>query len=189
MTREATDGDQPTLDIDMSLWEPSAEPIRYVPRSRAYYGTLGYGEPYRWAQHDDAPFTPLTKPLAECRLGIVTTAAPFRPEFGDQGAWAAYNAPAKFRHTYSMPTDTIPDLRISHIGYDRKHTSAEDQRSWFPLEQLRQRQSEGRIGSISPRFYGVETTRSQRQTSERDAPDVAGMMRDDGVDIALLVAT
>ena len=32
-------------------------PIRYMDRSRAYYLTLGYGNPYRWAQHQDVPFT------------------------------------------------------------------------------------------------------------------------------------
>ena len=164
-------------------------PIPYVERSRAYYLAQGYDNPYRWAQHDDAPFAPLRKPLAECTVGIVTTAAPNRPELGDQGPGAEYNAAAKFRHTFSMPTDTIPDLRISHIGYDRKHTKAEDPNSWFPLLRLREAEAAGRIGAIAKRFYGVETTRSQRQTIERDAPDIVGMMREDGVDIALMVAT
>lgn len=167
----------------------AVQPIPYVQRSRAYYLSLGYEEPYRWAHHDDAPFTRLAKPLSECRVGILTTAAPHRPEYGDQGPGAAYNAEAKFRHTYSLPTDASIDLRISHIGYDRKHTTAEDQRCWFPLEQLRLQEAAGRIGGISPRFYGIETTRSQRQTTERDAPEIVRMMREDGVDIALCVPT
>lgn len=164
-------------------------PISYIARSRAYYLSLGYEEPYRWAHHTDAPFTRLAKPLAASRLAIVTSAAPYRPEFGDQGPWAAYNAEAKFRHVYTMPTDVLPDLRISHIGYDRKHTSAEDQDSYFPLKRLCEVEAAGRIGSISPRFYGIETTRSQRQTNERDAPEIARMMREDGVEAAILVAT
>ena len=172
--------------------EPSSvdvAPISYIARSRSYYMSLGYEEPYRWAHHTDAPFTRLAKPLAECRVAIVTTAAPYRPAFGDQGPWAAYNAEAKFRHVYTMPTDPTPDLRISHIGYDRKHTSAEDQDSYFPLERLRDAMAEGRIGEISPRFYGIETTRSQRQTNERDAPEVLRLMREDAIDVAVLVPT
>jgi D-proline reductase (dithiol) PrdB len=164
-------------------------PISYITRAKAYYGSLGYEEPYRWAHHVDAPFTPLPKPVAQLRIGILTTAAPYRPEFGDQGPWAAYNAEAKFRHTYTLPTDTLPDLRISHIGYDRTHTSAEDQDAFFPLKRLREAEVTGRISSISPRFYGIETTRSQRQTSERDAPEIARLMREDGVEAAILVAT
>ena len=70
MTREDSNSDRPAAKIDLSLWEPSPAPIRYVPRSRAYYGSLGYGEPYRWAEHDDAPFTAMTKPLSECRVGV-----------------------------------------------------------------------------------------------------------------------
>ena len=130
----------------------ATRPINYVPRSHAYYASLGYPDPYRWAAHDDAPFTRLAKPLGESRIGIVTTAAPYRAEFGDQGPWSAYNAEAKFRHTYSMPTDTMPDLRISHVGYDRKHTSAEDQDSYFPLKRLREAEAEGVVGSIASRF-------------------------------------
>ena len=164
-------------------------PISYITRSRAYYASLGYEEPYRWAHHTSAPFTRLAKPLAGARIGLVTTAAPYRPEFGEQGPWAPYNAGAKFRHVYTLPADTLPDLRISHIGYDRAHTSAEDQDSYFPLKRLREAEAAGRVASISPRFYGVETTRSQRQTSERDAPEVARLMREDGVDAAILVAT
>lgn len=164
-------------------------PISYISRSRAYYMSLGYEEPYRWAYHTDAPFTRLAKPLSASRLGIVTSAAPYRPEFGDQGPSAPYNAEAKFRHTYALPTAEMPDLRISHIGYDRKHTSAEDQNSYFPLLRLREAAAAGRVGGISARFYGVETTRSQRQTTERDAPEIARMMREDGVDAAILVAT
>jgi hypothetical protein len=164
------------------------EPIPYVPRSHAYYGSLGY-DPYRWAQHEDVPFARLQKPLAGSRLGIVTTAAPYRPEFGDQGPGAAYNAGAKFRHVYTLPIDPVPDLRISHIGYDRAHNRADDQESWFPLRKLQEAVACGRTGSLSPRFYGVETTRSQRQTTERDAPQILELMREDAVDVALLVAT
>ena len=42
-------------------------PIPYLHRITTYYQTLGYGAPYRWAQYNDVPFTPLTKPLSESR--------------------------------------------------------------------------------------------------------------------------
>ncbi len=98
-------------------------PIRYVDRSRAYYLALGYDNPYRWAHNRDVPFAPLTKPLTRSRVALITTAAPFKPDAGDQGPWAPYNASAKFTEVYSMPIEPAPDLRISHVGYDRKHTS------------------------------------------------------------------
>jgi glycine/betaine/sarcosine/D-proline reductase family selenoprotein B len=78
-------------------------------------------------------------------------------------------------------------VRIAHVTYDRTHTTAEDRNCWFPLAQLKRAAAEGRIGGVSPRFYGAPTTRSQRSTVERDAPDILAAMRDDGVDAAVLV--
>jgi D-proline reductase (dithiol) PrdB len=41
-------------------------------------------------------------------------------------------------------------LRISHIAYDRVHTSADDSGTWFPLPQLHLIAREGRIGEVAP---------------------------------------
>jgi D-proline reductase (dithiol) PrdB len=45
----------------------------------------------------------------------------------------------------------------------------------------------GRIGGLSPRFYGVPTEYSQRRTREIDAPEVLRLLRQDEVDAAVLV--
>src|SRR5207302_7602100 len=71
-------------------------PIPYMQRIRDYYQGLGYGAPYRWAHYAEVPFQPLEKPLAECRVALITTAAPLQPGKGDQGPGAPYNAAAKF---------------------------------------------------------------------------------------------
>jgi len=164
-------------------------PIRYIDRSRAYYLTLGYDNPYRWAHNRDVPFAPLSRPLTHCRVGLITTAAPFKPEAGDQGPWAPYNASAKFTGVYCMPIEPAPDLRISHVGYDRKHTSAEDINTYFPLQRLKEAAAAGRIGQLNSRFYAVPSLRSQRLTTERDAPAILEMCREDRIDAAILVAT
>ena len=97
-------------------------PIPYMQRTRDYYQALGFAS-YRWAHYADVPFTPLTRPLAQARVALITTAAPYQPGVGDQGPGAKYNAAAKFYKVYSDSTETIPDLRISHVGYDRTHTT------------------------------------------------------------------
>ena len=124
-------------------------------RTRAYYQGLGFGAPYDWAHYADVPFTPLRKPLAASRVAIVTTAAPYQPDKGDQGPGAPYNAAAKFFTVYSAPTDSDPDLRISHVSIDRQHTTAEDQGTYFPLAALRRAAQTGRIGDVAPRFHGA----------------------------------
>jgi glycine/betaine/sarcosine/D-proline reductase family selenoprotein B len=162
-------------------------PIPYMQRTREYYLALGYGNPYRWACHDDAPFAPLSKPLARCRIGLVTTAAPYQPDKGDQGPGAPYNGAAKFYQVYSGDTARDHDLRISHIGYDRVHTSAEDPNTWFPLPALRRLVKAGRIGALAPRFHGLPTNRSHRTTLEQDCPELLRRVREDGADAVVMV--
>jgi hypothetical protein len=161
-------------------------PIPYMQRTRDYYLRLGYGA-YRWAHFDEVPFTPLRTPLAQARLALITTAARFQPEAGDQGPGAAYNAAAKFYKVYSDSSDATPDLRISHVGYDRIHTKAEDPNTWFPLARLRTLVKNGRIGALAPRFHGAPTNRSHRVTIETDAPELLRRCREDGADAVLLV--
>jgi len=131
------------------------------------------------------PFHPLTKPLSQCRLAIVTTAAPFQPGKGDQGPGAPYNSAAKFFTVYSGDTAADHDLRISHIAIDRAHTSAEDSGTYFPLAELRRCAADGRIGSVAPRFHGLPTNRSHRATIEVDCAEVVRRCKEDQADAAL----
>lgn len=163
-------------------------PIPYRQRISTYYQTLGYGKPYRWAQYESVPFTPLTKPLADSRVSLITTAAPFQPGKGDQGPGAPYNAAAKFYRVYTGGIEGEPDTRISHIGIDRKHTTAADSNTWFPLKQLKRLATEGRIGSLAPEFIGAPTNRSQKVTIEQDCVDILAHVRAAGSDVAVLVA-
>jgi D-proline reductase (dithiol) PrdB len=163
-------------------------PIPYLQRIRDYYAGLGYGAPYRWAHYAEVPFQPLTKPLAMCRVALITTAAPYRPDRGDQGPGAPYNGGAKFYSVYSGDSAIDHDLRISHLAYDRAHTTAEDQNSWFPLPQLRRCAAAGRIGAVARRFHGMPTNRSQRTTLEQDCPELLARCRADAADAALFVA-
>jgi len=165
----------------------AAGPILYSERTRKWYDALGYAEPYRWARFDEVPFTPMRTRLAKATVAIVTTAAPYRPEKGEQGPGAPYNAAAKFFEVYAMATAGSPDVRVAHVGIDRKHTSMADPNTWFPLAALRAAAAGGRIGALSRRFYGVPTDRSQSATLDTHAPAVLAMCREDAVDVAVLV--
>jgi glycine/betaine/sarcosine/D-proline reductase family selenoprotein B len=156
-------------------------------RTRIYYQALGYGAPYEWAHHAEVPFQPMAKSLPSCRVGLVTTAAPYQPDRGDQGPGAPYNAAAKFYRVYSGDTSVDHDLRIAHLAIDRRHTTAEDSGSYFPLEALRRSVRAGRIGALAVRFHGLPTNRSHRATLETDAPELVARCRADAVDAVLLV--
>ena len=163
-----------------------SRPIDYMQRTRDWYLALGYANPYRWAHFDDVPFRALPKPLAECTLALVTTAAPYQPDKGPQGPGAPYNAAAKFYQVYSGDSARDHDVRIAHVAIDRKHTSMEDPGTWFPLPLLRERAAQGRF-RLAARFHGMPTNRSQRHTQEIDCPELLARCREDGVDAAVLV--
>jgi hypothetical protein len=162
-------------------------PIPYMERVRTYYEALGYTPAYVWAHYSGVPFHPLVKPLASCRLTIITTAALYQPGKGDQGPGAPYNAAAKFYNVYSLDTANDHGLRISHVAIDRRHTTAEDSATYFPLTALREAAANYKIDSVGSRFHGLPTNRSHRVTLDVDCPEIVARCKDDGVDAAILV--
>src|ERR1700704_5494347 len=162
-------------------------PIPYLDRIRTYYEALGYGAAYECAHYAGVPFHALVKPLSCSRATIITTAAPYQPDKGDQGPGAPYNAAAKFYSVYSGDTSRDHDLRISHVAIDRKHTTAEASATYFPLPELRKRAATARIGSVAPRFHGAPTNRSHRVTLKIDCPEIVARCKADGVDAAILI--
>lgn len=163
------------------------EPIPYLQRLREYYMALGYGEPYAWAHYAEVPFQPLRKPLSQSRVALITTAAPYQAGKGEQGPGAPYNAAAKFYTVYSGEVDQEHDLRISHVAIDRKHTTAADMGSYFPLAALHRLAAAGRIDAVARRFHGAPTNRSQRVTLAVDVPELVRRCQADGADVVLLV--
>jgi len=175
-------------DSELGFAQQHDQPVPYMQRLRDYYLALGYGNPYRWAQYADVPFTALSKPLTQSRAALITTAARHKEGAGEQGPGAPYNAAAKFYEVYSARSDADRFLGISHLGYDRKYTTAEDINAFFPLAAMRQAAQHGRIGRVSPRFYGTPTNRSQLTTLNQDCVDLLAMLREDQVDVAVIVA-
>jgi hypothetical protein len=190
-SRHAANIDRMATGIDLTdAQTPAAAhdvPIGYMLRTREYYSALGYGEPYRWAHFAEVQFHRLAKPLALCRVTIVTTAAPYRPECGEQGPGAPYNAAAKFYSVYSGDASSDPDLRISHVAIDRAHTTAEDIGTYFPLLSLRRAAAAGRIGALAARFHGLPTNRSHRATIDVDCVEIVARCKADGVDAVILM--
>lgn len=148
--------------------------VSYIDKSREYYAAQGFTNPYRWAHHREAPFTPLARPLSTSRVGIVTTAS-LAPEDPAQPA------------PYAVPSETPPPLFTNQRFWDKEATHTDDLDSFAPLTRLREAAARGRIGSASPRLYGVPTEYSQRKTVELDAPRLLELCREDAVDVALLV--
>lgn len=150
--------------------------VSYIDKSREFYLARGYGNPYRWASFTDTPFRLPAEPLSECRVAAVTTAARSVED-------------AKSYTVYAAPGDSAPAaLYTRHLSWHKQATHTDDVETFLPLGRLAEAAASGRIGSVSPRFYGVKTDYSARRTMQEYAPAILDWCREDGVDAALLVA-
>jgi D-proline reductase (dithiol) PrdB len=133
----------------------------------------------------DIPFTPLSRPLNQLRLALVTTAGlhlPSQPAFDMENP----DGDVTFRE---IPDATpLSELTITHKYYD--HTDADsDPNIVFPLERLHGLVQEGIIGATAPchfSFMGHIDGPLCDQLVRNSAPAVAGMLKQDQVDAVLL---
>ncbi|MGE3918577.1 MAG: glycine/sarcosine/betaine reductase selenoprotein B family protein [Hyphomicrobiaceae bacterium] len=159
------------------------EPIRYIDTLNAKYGAMGFPA-YDWSRYDDAPFTPLAKPLAECSVSLLTSGGVSRcglPPFqADARNDLRVDAVAQ-----DAPSD---DFQIHDSYYD--HTDADrDLNCVFPIDRLRELASRGEIGAVAPRLWSGFMGRIYRRKAvlEEKAPELAAALKADGVDILVAV--
>lgn len=159
--------------------------VKYIDKTREYYRSQGYKEPYRWANFEDVPFTPLRKPLSECTVALVSTSDVAIRRDGEEAK--SGDEATLVGNVYSLPTDTPEELFYTkQEHFDRVATHLDDVNSYFPITRLHEFVREGRIGKVAARAHGVYTAYSHRKTSEIDAPEVLKRCREDGVDVAVL---
>jgi len=141
---------------------------------------------YRWRRIDPLPWAPLTKPLSEARVALVSTAGmvlPHQEPFDDdfRGGDPSYRV---------IPGDADPrELLETHRSdsFDRAGLAA-DANLAFPLDRLREMAADGEIGGVAPRhlsFMGSQT--AVGRLVKHAAPEAAELLVADRVDAALLV--
>ena len=150
--------------------------VSYIERTRDYYRAQGYEKDYVWAHNINTPFILLSKPLNKCNIGVIVTAMPDTEEGRTH------------RRVYSTLSTPIPKtMYTSELSWHQSVTHTQDIGSFLPLEQLNSLATEGEIGSVAHQFYSVPTEYSQRNTIEKDAPDVLNRCHTDEIDVAILV--
>ena len=157
--------------------------VSYIDKSREYYAAQGYTKPYQWVYNKEVPFNMFRKPLSDCTVGIVTTATLTSLW---QSLHEGESRPQK--RPYAESSYPVPEaLYTKDMEWDKDTTHTDDLDTYLPLNRLQELQQSGQIGKVSPRYYGVPTTYSQRQTRESDAPLIFNWCEEDGVDVAILV--
>jgi len=160
--------------------------VRYIDRTRDDYLRQGYEKPYQWAHFDDVPFTPLKKPLKDCRVGLLGTselAVRFDPETEENPI-----SEEDFRGVYFIPASTPTQKLYSRtLSFDRHATHLDDVGAYYPLDRLREAAADGRIGSMPGRVYGAYNNYSQRKVMTQEAPKALAYAREDNLDAVILV--
>jgi D-proline reductase (dithiol) PrdB len=141
---------------------------------------------YRWRRIAPVPWQPLSKPLSQCRLALVSSAAfvvPGQPPFNS----SVRGGDVSFRDIPS--TIDVHDLVESHRSESFDHTGLQqDPNVAFPIDRVRELEQRGRIGSVNRRHLSFMGSITAPGRLVRDtAPEMARRLRGDGVDIALLV--
>ena len=138
----------------------------------------------RYAVKDD-PVARLSKPLAECRVALVTTAG-FRLE-GDQ----PYDRSIKLGDTSyrAIPNDvSVQDLIEDHRSSSFDHSGIRaDKNLALPLDRFRELLDRGVIGSLNSRHFSfMGSIIAPRPLIDESAPEVAAKLESDGVDVVFL---
>jgi D-proline reductase (dithiol) PrdB len=141
---------------------------------------------YPWRRIDPVPWTPLAKPLRECRVALVSSAgfvAPGQAPFDEsvRGGDPSFREIARDTDVRTL-VDAHRSTSFDHAGMRADPNLA------FPIERLLELAASGRIGSVAPRHLSFMGSITAPGRLTRDtAPPAARRLREDGVDVALLV--
>ena len=158
-------------------------PVKYMDAIRQRYEKLGY-KAYRWfVAEDDPPWASLDKPIAQSRLGLLSTS----------GAYALGQTAYHYKDDSSIREidNTTPsaDLRFSHITENYLVDPKRDPNCILPLDTLRRLRDAGTIGALAEKVFScMGGIYSQRRAREETAPALLEAFRRQQVDCALLVA-
>jgi hypothetical protein len=168
----------PEFAAKYAAWLPEALPLLRAHRYAEAFKT------YPFPLFDGAPWTPVTSPLAEARLGIVTTAGLYRRgvdrPFADteEGDGRVLELPAE------VALDTL-DVAHAHIPQELARA---DPNVVLPLAHLRDLVRARRLGALAPRVFSLVGYRTRaHDVAMVTAPAIAQAMVADGVTLALVV--
>ena len=176
--------------MDSGNWQPVAEHVIAGQK-------LSYDKPASFA-YDDTPFTPLSKPLGQMKLGLLTSSGHFvagddpRP-FGKENM-TQFEAMVRIQEFLreaptlsTIPMGTPPEnLRVRHGGYDVNGAAA-DPNVVLPLAHLQAVAAEGVIGELAENAYSFVGASAQTPLLKRNAPQWAEMLKQQGIEGMLLV--
>lgn len=134
-------------------------------------------------RNEHLAWAPLTKPLAECTVMLLTTGG---IHLRTQTPFDVLKKDGDWSHR-EISSDTPPDsLTITHTHYN--HLDADrDVNCMFPIERLPELCDQGVIGGVARTFFGLMGWVPDPRATVRDTvPAIVARAKAEGVDIAVL---
>lgn len=139
---------------------------------------------FTWQLNDSAPWSPLSRPLSESTVALLSTCGFYRlDQHVPFDAWNPLGDPA-FREIHiDTPVDR---LRIAHAHYEHEHAEM-DINVVIPILHFQQLAAQGVIGRLYPWIYSFMGYVPEPQALITEiAPQVARRLAADGVHAAFL---
>ncbi len=141
------------------------------------------------AEPREIPWTPISKPLSECRVAMISsggmalkTDRPFDQEGERQNPW--WGDPS---YRLIPKTATAEDIKVYHLHINPTFAE-QDLNCLLPLDRLSELEASGEIGSVAPSHYAyMGYTTQPEQLLEESAPAIIRNLRDEYVDVVVLV--
>jgi len=132
---------------------------------------------------DEAPWTPFKKRLSESKVAVLTTGGIYvegQEPFNTDGDWS-------YRE---IPLDTpLDQLRVAHTHYDTNGV-AEDVDAVLAMHRLLDLEAEGIVGEAqTPTYSFMGFIPDPSGLMEVTGPEVAGRLKEDGVDGVVIGTT
>ncbi|WP_051292984.1 glycine/sarcosine/betaine reductase selenoprotein B family protein [Citrifermentans bremense] len=141
---------------------------------------------FDWARFDlPTEPMPLAKAVQACRVALVTTSGAYLAADQERFDTKSPLGDDSFR---VIPKGIDPGaIALAHPGYDTRRAK-EDLDTVFPYQLLNKLATQGMIGDVSPRHYSfMGFVPSPERLIWRSAPEVGRLLREDGVDLVILV--
>jgi D-proline reductase (dithiol) PrdB len=130
-------------------------------------------------EFDEPAFT-TPKPLNECRVAVVTSAALHHPEDNEFDAQDT---------SFRTLDASRRDVQLGHWSpnFDRSGFARDINVVW-PIDRLNELAEQGVIGSVAPRHLAFAGNQDETMTSIRldSGPQAAQLLKDDEVDLVIL---
>ena len=158
------------------------EPAEYIRQTKENYQKLGF-QPYQWFHAEDEPaFVTDRKPLAEARLGLISTAGAYV-----QGQVAFHTKDDT--SIRAIPSNTpAQQIRFAHIMENYLVEARQDPCTVFPVAALRHLQREGVIGALAGNYLScMGGIYSRKRVMTELLPGLEAAMDREQPDLLLLV--